>query len=142
MRRDEVPIAHSASSFYSRIPRSVRVVKQSSLKDADVSQIVGKLNAIWHKAGLHFGLESIVREPAAQRERFRLMAELQRGALEMSDFQLLLPRQSGVFDGLHAYFFHELPFNGAYLGDDCAIVQEGARLKAVEGGSDERQPSR
>jgi hypothetical protein len=140
MRRDEVPIAHSASSSSSRIPRSVRVVKRSSLKGADVTRIVGKLNTIWNQAGIHFGLESIVREPAAQRERFRLMAELQRGELEMSDFQLLLPRQCRVFDGLHAYFFHELPFNGAYLGDDCAIVQEGARLKAVEGGNDEPLP--
>ena len=49
------------------------------LKDADVTRIVGKLNTIWHKAGIHFGLESIVREPAAQRGRFRLMAELRRG---------------------------------------------------------------
>jgi hypothetical protein len=110
------------------------------LKDADVTRLVGKLNTIWNKAGIHFGLESIVREPAAQRDRFRLMTELTGGELEMSDFQLLLPKPSRVFDGLHAVFFHELPFNGAYLGDDCAIVQEGARLKPVAGGSDEAVP--
>ena len=107
------------------------------LKDADVTRIVGKLNTIWNKAGIHFGLESIVREPAAQRGRFRLMAELKEGEPEMSDFQLLLPKKGRVFDGLHVFFFHELPFNGAYLGDDCSIVQEGARLKPVEGGIDE-----
>jgi hypothetical protein len=107
------------------------------LKDADVKRTIGKLNSIWGKAGIHFGLESIVREPASQRNRFRLMAELNGGELEATDFQLLLPRESRVFDGLHAYFFHELPFNGTYLGDDCAIVQEAAQLKAVEGGIDE-----
>jgi hypothetical protein len=107
------------------------------LKDADVIRIIGKLNTIWSKAGIHFGLESIVREPAAQRNRFRLMAELNGGELDATDFQLLLPRQSRAFDGLHAYFFHELPFNGTYLGDDCAIVQEGAQLKPVDGGIDE-----
>jgi hypothetical protein len=110
------------------------------LKDADVTRIVGKLNNIWNKAGIHFGLESIVREPAAQRGRFRLLAELKKGELEMSDFQLLLPKQSRVFDGFHAFFFHELPFNGTYLGDDCAIVQEGAQLNPVAGGSDEAVP--
>ena len=95
------------------------------LTDADVTRVVGKLNTIWGKAGIHFGLESIVREPAAQRDRFRLMAELNGGELAATDFQLLLPRQSRLFDGLHAVFFHELPFNGAYIGDDCAIVREG-----------------
>jgi hypothetical protein len=107
------------------------------LKDADVKRTIGKLNSIWGKAGIHFGLESIVREPASQQTRFRLLAELNGGELEGSDFLLLLPKQSRAFDGLHAYFFHELPFNGAYLGDDCAVVQEGAQLKAVDGGSDE-----
>jgi hypothetical protein len=107
------------------------------LKDADVTRLVAKLNKIWSKAGIYFGLESIVREQAAQRDRFRLMVELKGGELEASDFQLLLPRQSRVSDGLHAFFFHELPFNGAYLGDDCCVVMEGAKLKPVNGGIDE-----
>jgi len=111
-----------------------------NLKDADVTRIIGKLNTIWDKAGIHFGLESIVREPAAQRDRFRLLAELNQGRLALSDYQLVLPRQSRVFDGLHAFFVHQLPFNGAYLGDDCVIVQERPQLKAVEGGSDEPLP--
>ena len=34
------------------------------LRDADVTRIVGKLNAIWSPAGIHFGIESIIREPA------------------------------------------------------------------------------
>jgi hypothetical protein len=33
-----------------------------------------------------------------------------------------------------------LPFNGGYVGDDCAIDQEGAQLKPVAGGSDEAVP--
>jgi hypothetical protein len=110
------------------------------LKDAEVTRIVGKLNTIWNKAGIHFGLESIIREPAAQRDRFRVLAELKAGEMEMTDFQLLIPKQSRLFDGLHAVFFHELPFNGGYVGDDCAIVQEGAQLKPVVGGSDEAMP--
>jgi hypothetical protein len=110
------------------------------LKDAEVTRIVGKLNTIWNKAGIHFGLESIIREPAAQRDRFRVLVELKGGEMEMTDFQLLIPKQSRVFDGLHAVFFHKLPFNGGYLGDDCAIVQESAQLKPVAGGIDEAMP--
>ena len=94
------------------------------LQDDDVRRIVGKLNRISTKAGIYFGLESIVREPAAQRDRFRLMTQLKGGELDESDFQLLLPKQSRIFDGLNAFFFHALPFNGTYLGDDCAIVRE------------------
>ena len=41
------------------------------LRDSDVTRIVGKLNEIWSKAGVYFGLEAIVREPAAQTHRFR-----------------------------------------------------------------------
>jgi hypothetical protein len=107
------------------------------LKDSDVNRVAAKLNAIWSQAGISFAVESIVREQAAQRDRFRLLVELTGGQLDMADFQLLLPTASRAFDGISVYFFHELPFNGAYLGGDIVIVQEGAQLNEVEGGSDE-----
>jgi hypothetical protein len=110
------------------------------LGDADVTRIVGKLNSIWNKAGIHFGLESIVREQAAQVDRFRVIVELKKREFEMSDLAMLLPKPSRVFDGLQVFFFHSLPFNGTYLGDDCAIVQEGAELNQVRGGIDEPLP--
>jgi hypothetical protein len=110
------------------------------LRDADITRIVGKLNSIWNKGGLHFGLESIVREQPAHFDRFRLIVELKKDEFELSDFAMLLPKPSRVFDGLQVFFFHELPFNGAYLGDDCAIVQEGAALNEVKGGIDEPIP--
>jgi hypothetical protein len=110
------------------------------LRDADITRIVGKLNSIWSNAGIHFGLESIVREQPAQAERFTLIVELKKGKLEITDFAMLLPKPSRVFDGLQVFFFHELPLNGAYLGDDCAIVQEGAVLNEVEGGIDQPIP--
>jgi hypothetical protein len=110
------------------------------LRDADITRIARKLNTIWSKAGILFGVESIVRESAVQRDRFRLVAELDEGQIGIEHFLLLLPKQSRVSDGLHAFFFHELPFNGAYLGEDSVIVQEGAQLNEVEGGIDEPIP--
>jgi hypothetical protein len=110
------------------------------LRDVDVTRIVGKLNSIWNKAGIHFGLESIVREQPVQVDRFRVIVELKKRQFEMSDFAMLLPKPSRAFDGLQVFFFHSLPFNGTYLGDDCAIVQEGAELNQVRGGIDEPLP--
>jgi hypothetical protein len=107
------------------------------LRDADIARIAGKLNAIWSPARIRFGIESILREPAAQTGRFLLLAELNAGQLGIQDFQLLLPKPSQAFDGLNAFVLHELPFNGAYLGGDNVILQEKAELDAVAGGTDE-----
>ncbi len=110
------------------------------LRDQDVTRVVGKLNTIWHPAGIYFGLESTVHEPAVQTERFRLMAKLNGGMPSASDLQMLMPKETRVFDGVQAYFFHALPMNGAHLGDDIVVVQEGAQLNEVKGGIDEPMP--
>lgn len=110
------------------------------LRDSDIKRIVAKLNSIWKKAGIYFGLESIVHEPAVQTERFRLLVELNEGKLAPRDFASLVPKPSRAFDGLQVVFFHELPMNGAYIGDDLVLAQEGAQLNPVPGGIDEPIP--
>jgi hypothetical protein len=109
------------------------------LSDADVRRIVGKVNGIWHKAGIHWGLEDSVREPAARQAKFRLARDLV-GKDDLRLFPLLLPEASRDFDGLHVYYLHAFPVNGVYMGDDYAIVQETASLREVEGGIDEPVP--
>jgi hypothetical protein len=109
------------------------------LDDDDVDRIVGKVNRIWHNAGIHFGLDAVVREPAARQERFRLTRDLQ-GKAPLGLFRILRPEESREFDGLHVYYIHEFPVNGVYMGEDFAIVQETARLREVEGGIDEPIP--
>src|SRR4051812_6837929 len=109
------------------------------LSDADVRRIVGKVNGIWHKAGIHWGLETPVREPAARQAKFRLARDLV-GKDDLRLFPLLLPEASRDFDGLHVYYLHTFPVNGVYMGDDYAIVQETAKLREVEGGIDEPIP--
>jgi hypothetical protein len=103
------------------------------LSDADAQRVLAVVNAIWHRAGIHFGLESLLRETADQRARFRLTTDGPDRQFTLPEC-MLLPRSSRTFDGLHVYFFHELPFNGAYLGEDTVIVQEGARVLPVDGG--------
>jgi hypothetical protein len=105
------------------------------MTEADVKRVVSNVNAIWHKAGIHFGVESVLREPAAQQERFRLTAELGGGQVGAPDLWMLMPRASRVFDGLHVYYFHELPFNSAYMGDDVVFAHEQAQVSQIPGGS-------
>jgi hypothetical protein len=109
------------------------------LRDDDVTRIFGKVNRIWNKAGIHWGLDSIVREPAARQEKFRLARDLD-GPRNLGLYRLLIPEASHAFDGLHVYYIHRFVVNGVWLGDDAALVQETARLREVEGGIDEPVP--
>ncbi|MBX6311909.1 MAG: matrixin family metalloprotease [Isosphaeraceae bacterium] len=109
------------------------------LTDADIRRILGKVNRIWHPAGIHFGLESLCRESAAQQGRFRVARDLE-GTAPVRLFRILLPEPSRRFDGLHVYYVHRFAVNGIYMGEDFALVQETARLRPVEGGIDEPIP--
>ena len=109
------------------------------LTDADVERIVTKMNRVWSVAGIYFGVESVVREPAAKVDQFqRIRDEL--GAAPLNLFRILRPEATRTFDGLHVYYVHQLPVNGVYMGDDYSIVQETAKLREVEGGIDEPVP--
>jgi hypothetical protein len=108
------------------------------LTDADIARIVAKVNGIWHNAGVHFGLESIVRESAGQQAQFREAKGDDPAPLEL--FKILRPQSSRQFDGLHIYYIHHFPVNGIYMGTDFAFVQETAALRHVAGGIDEPIP--
>jgi hypothetical protein len=110
------------------------------LTDADVRRIIGKVNGVWHVAGVHFGLESIVREPAVNTDRFRKVREELGGAPLSLYAELMPPASRESFRGLHVYYVHHLPVNGVYMGKDFAFVQETSALHEVEGGIDEPVP--
>lgn len=110
-----------------------------SLTDDDIRRIVGKVNRIWNVAGIHFGVESVLREPAAHQRRFRTARDLQ-GEAPVGLFSILLPDESRHFDGLHVYYIHEFSVNGIYMGTDFALVKETSRLREVKGGIDEPLP--
>jgi hypothetical protein len=108
-----------------------------NLIDADIARVVGNINTIWQRAGIRFGVESILREPAAQTERFHITTQLHGGEAGEPQLWMLLPRASRSHDRLHVYHFHELPYNSFYLGDDIVIAQEGAQVKQVKGGGND-----
>jgi hypothetical protein len=126
------------------IPLRVHVLRSPQIEmancrltDAEVAVVVGNINAIWHKAGIHFGVESVLREPVAQVERFRAVASLKGGQVTEDELRILLPRVSRGFEGLHVYYFHELPFNSIYMVDDAVFVHEAAQVRPVAGGGDD-----
>lgn len=109
------------------------------LSDDDVKRIVRKVNGIWHKAGIHWGVETVRREPAARENRFKMARELG-GAGNLGLFRILFPEDSQAFDGLHVYYIHKFAVNGVWLGDGAAVVQDTAKLREVPGGIDEPIP--
>lgn len=147
----EAPALPAADSFLV-VPLRVHVLTADepdihcNLTDADVKRVVEKVNAVWRCAGVYFGLESIVREPAAASgvERFGRVRE-QLGGAPVSLYPGLIPEDSrGSFRGLHVYYVHKLPVNGVYMGESVgkgyAFVQETAVLREVAGGIDEPVP--
>lgn len=107
------------------------------ISDAEVTRSVAAINAIWSKAGISFGLDSIVHEPAGQIERFQATIKLNDGELPNFDpFAMLLPQTpSRIFAGAQLYIFHELPLNGFYIpAADAAVTLERPQLRQVEGG--------
>jgi hypothetical protein len=128
------------------IPLRVHVLTSQDLPEVDcrlsfddVERVIGKVNGIWHNAGVHWGLESVTREPAARQGRFRLTRDLD-GPNNLAMYRMLVPRSPKGFDGLQVYYLHRFPVNGVWMGGDFALVQETARLREVEGGIDEPLP--
>lgn len=130
------------------VPLRVHVLRSEKLddvdcklKDADIHRVLGKVNGIWRNAGVHFRLESIVREDAAEQDRFRIAREMTDGKAPHRLFRILRPEGSRRFDGIHVYYIHDFDVNGVFfLRDDFAFVRDTARLREVEGGIDEPIP--
>ena len=131
---------------YITIPLRIHVLKSDALsdlncllKDADLRRILGKVNGIWRQAGVHWGVETIVHEPAANVERLQAARD-EKGANALRAYRMIRPPASRKFDGLHVYYIHKFPVNGVYYGDRTALVQDSARLRPVPGGIDEPIP--
>ncbi len=109
------------------------------LTDADIDRIVAKVNGIWHQAGIHWGLDAVIREPAARQNEFTKARDAGTG-LPLDLFRSLAPESSKTKEGLHVYYIHRFSVNGVYLGDATAFVQETAKLRPVAGGIEEPLP--
>jgi hypothetical protein len=132
------------SDEYLIVPLRIHVLRSQryrelncALTEADVTRILGKVNAIWAQAGIQFYLESLRREPANE-------THAGVGTRHEANEALLACRpHDSLGEGmLHIYYLHRLPggINGCCLGRDAIFVQEEASLLRVEGGIDEPIP--
>src|SRR5687768_984387 len=89
------------------------------LSDDDVRRIIGKVNrVIWQQAGIHFGIESIRREPAARQDEFRTWRDLTGGHPPLDVYPMLRPGNETPVAGDKAAA--ETPPAGAAVADASA----------------------
>lgn len=118
------------------------------LTDDDVRRIIGKVNSVvWQQAGIHFGIESIRREPAARQDEFRKWRDLTGGQPPPLDVYPLLrpgqdPRRAGDAPNGEARGAEDQPPGAAPAGesppakaaaDAAAPGQAGAGESKFEG---------
>jgi hypothetical protein len=144
-----IPEALKPPSFdeFVVIPLRVHVLSSTdlpdlncALTDADIKRVLGKVNGIWHQAGVHWGLEALVREPAARQDQFKTAFEAADEEDKLDAFRLLAPEGSRSDEGIDVYYIHKFSVNGVYLEPRMAFVQETAKLRPVPGGIDEPLP--
>lgn len=92
----------------------------TTLTEADVVRIFGKVNTIWAPAGIRFELESA-------------------GVTHMLGAGCAMPKERLLGNGLNVSYVKSLAQNGFWTGA-LAIVKDTARLKSVAGGLDEPIP--
>ena len=92
----------------------------TTLTEADVARIFGKVNKIWAQAGIRFEVESV-------------------GETHMPAAGRALPRERLLKDGLNVSYIKSSDVNGFWTGE-LVIVKDTARLKKVPDGMDEPIP--
>ena len=140
-RQDSPAPSFSPEEFYI-VPVRVHLMRLNDrvgigtkLKKEDIDRIFRKANGIWHAAGIHLWVESVVEEKPQGRTdtdtepitHFRHLSELRPAG----------SRADGMF---HVYYVGRMSINGLYLERDALFVQEAAALTVVPGGIDEPLP--
>jgi len=107
----------------------------TTLKETDLTRILGKINGIWSQAGITFHLESLVREEAENQQLNPVLGT-------PNDLRFLLavrPEATRDTNLFHLYYIKSFSANGVYLGE-AMFVKDTASLREVRGGIDEPIP--
>jgi len=107
---------------------------ETTLTEEDLARIISKVNGVWAQAGLHFYVESIVREEAVSQETYAESAKKSEPPLLP-----LCPSQSKATNLFNFYFIKTMSVNGIYFPEGI-FVKDTASLRKVEGGIDEPIP--
>lgn len=106
----------------------------TTLTEADVERIIGKVNHVWRQAGIALVVESIVREKPEPDEPPGEVLPGEAGWLPKH----ILAANYGP-DQFHLYYLKQFKVNGIYY-PKALFVKDMAALRRVEGGIDEPIP--
>ena len=107
----------------------------TTLKETDLTRILGKINGIWSQAGITFHLESLVREEAVNQQLNPLLGTPD----DLRRLLALRPEATRATNLFHLYYIKSFSANGVYLGE-AMFVKDTASLRKVPGGIDEPLP--
>ena len=107
----------------------------TTLSDKDIDRILLKIIAVWAQAGIHFWLESRVREEATNSAGFAEAETLRPGSRLLA----LRPDASKTDRALHLYYIKSMLSNGIHF-PPAMFVKDTAALREVSGGIDEPLP--
>lgn len=105
----------------------------TTLVQADIERIVGKVNAIWAQAGIRFEAESIAPTAAVD------LAPDAHFDTEFERVKAKIPRGRLSADALDICYVKSVRPNGFYYGEPI-VVKDTAKLRPVTGGLDEPLP--
>jgi hypothetical protein len=137
-----LPAEEPATAALSIITLPVRVhlvqsetlpAMHTTLTEADIQRIFGKVNRVWAQAGIQFEIESIGPTPALELQpEMRLKPEFER-------VQSLIPKARLSATAIDVCYVKEITPNGFYNGEPI-VVKDIASLREVPGGLDEPLP--
>jgi len=105
----------------------------TTLVEADIHRIMGKVNKVWAQAGIQFEIESILPvEAVPMPEENRLKSEFVR-------VKSRVPKEVLSPTGIDICYVKKVQPNGFFYGEPI-VVKDTASLKEVEGGLDEPLP--
>lgn len=105
----------------------------TTLTEADVRRIFGKVNRIWSQAGIRFEIESIVHTEAVA------LTPENESKQEFARVKSMIPKASLSPAAIDVCYVKEVTPNGFYYGEPI-VVKDTAKLRPVEGGLDEPLP--
>ena len=105
----------------------------TTLAEADIRRIFGKVNSIWAQAGIAFEIESIEPTTAVElKPEMRLKSEFE-------CVHSMIPKERLSAEAIDICYVKEVKPNGFYYGEPI-VVKDTAKLKEVPGGLDEPLP--
>jgi hypothetical protein len=104
----------------------------TTLTEADVRRVFGKVNNVWSQAGIVFEIESICVTPAL---------DIESPDEDAREFWVvsMLPKDRLLKNGLNVCYVKEIGPNGIWT-NGLIVVKDTARLREVPGGIDEPLP--